>query len=357
MKKVLLLVFVFFITFINAQKCIKGDIENFETLKGRSLAVVILEEDQDYIDRISKKIEKAKKEEKKIKLEKELRDYKYDITNFNKLAKELVPQFWRLNDVNTISYFTKEQVHELYKERSEEYAVLDFTEINVALVGSFDYAFQYSVSTITYRLSEFNIDSPSFRNFFTNVNYNFPKIKPKVDAQKALNEDLEKEKEGKSKIYSRENMITSLLLSQSIIDEVVEKNEKYTVESFAKEQSEMYCEKLQEKKILIQSANVSKKLFKEFDKYSDKVEMVSAQRIAEAVINREDVVIGFPTTQKLFKAKSALGPVSLVKVDAICHKMLFNPKLGTVVGFVKAPKPLNYRAFTNKDLDKLFECK
>lgn len=360
MKKNILLLFSFvLITNVYSQNVLKGKVEDLKKLTERRLAVIILEEDPAYIERLTKRINKTKKEDKKVKFQKELIQHKEGIVAFNKLMKDLVPKYWHMNNVNDITYFSKRKAKELIKEGNDTYAVLDISLNEIYLTDLSDttgnlIGFNYAL--VTYGGSENTRNNPSFRNLYSNVNYNFPKINAKNDDQKKLNEDLKKEKEGKQKVYSKENIITTFTISQLLINDILENNKKTTVQNYAIEQSKLYCDKLEGKKILIQSANISKKLFNEFEKYKDRVEMVSAERIAEAIINKEDVIIGFPSIQKYFKARGGIGPVTVTKVDTINHKTFFNPKTGKIVGFSKAGKPLNYRAFTRKEIDKFYSC-
>ncbi|OSY88284.1 hypothetical protein WH52_05790 [Tenacibaculum holothuriorum] len=354
MRKILLFLVFTSILNVNAQKCFTGKVEDLKKLTTRPLAVVVMpEEGNETIEELKKKISKTKKEKKKKKLQKELDDLIYNIKYFNTTVKEVVPEYWKLNDAQNITYLTKEEIEKLRKEKSTEFAVLNLTPDEVSVSG-YNMYYTMSFNLMTYGKSEKKRTKATYRNHLVNTNFNYPKTNFKNKNQKKLIEELEFEKEGKAKVLSKENIIVTLILAQNIIEEALKTGEKISFHKYAENQSDKNKKELVGKKLLIQSAISGSKLYKQFEKYKDRVELVSAKRIADAIINKEDVYIGFPLIKKYVKAKSSFGPVGFVSALTMDHKVVFNPSKGKIISFRNAPSPLNYRSFKRKDIEKLF---
>lgn len=358
MKRVLPLILMFIGLNINAQKNIKGKIEDLKSLKSRDLAVVIFEEDVKYTEKLAKKIAKTKKEKKKAKLEKELTGYKNRIEYFNKTVKEVVPALWSLNDVSSVVYFTEKEVKKLQEEKSDKYAVLDLRELEVASSGTHGTFLNFNLNVMTYGPSEKKRNKSTYRNYFISTNYNFPE-KPK-EKQKEYVVELEKERENEEKIVTKENISVTILLFQKHINKAIELNDKISFQEFAEAEAKSNCSQLEGNKVLLQSAIVNGKILNDLKKHYPKgdIELVSAQRIADAINNSEDVIVGFPVTKQFAKIKGGLGPIGAVKVRPIDHKMLMNAKTKAIVGFAKHSGMLAFRDFKKKDFEKLTkQCK
>lgn len=357
MRKLTPLLLLLLSVSINAQKCFKGKLEYLEQLKQRPLAVVVLEEDEKQVKKLEKKIAKAKKEKRKEKLKKELKSIKGTVNSFNSIVKSVVPKLWSLNNTENITFITKDKLEELRKNDSNKYAVLDFSPDEAAFMGHGYSVFKINYNLITYGGSENKRSKANFRNHLVNTNYNFPKTRFKNKNQKALVEELKKELENEDTIIlSEENVTVTLLLAQEMIKYALEKGEKISFSKYAQKESDKNCKELAGNKVLIQSAIIGSKVYKQFDDYKDKVELVSAKRIKEAILNKENVFIGFPVIKQFVKAKSSLGPIGVTSVNTMDHKMIFNPSTGKIIVFRNAPVPLNYRSFKRKDIEKMFKC-
>jgi len=114
MKKhvsLLMLLFVFAAHFASAQMGM-GKPEEIEAVKSRKLIVMIEEPRERMLKKIAKKAKRGSVE-----------DYKADLKTFNANMKEVVEKFWPYNK-SGIQYKTFEELQELRKSGSEEYAVL-----------------------------------------------------------------------------------------------------------------------------------------------------------------------------------------------------------------------------------------
>ncbi|MDY0779957.1 hypothetical protein [Tenacibaculum sp. IB213877] len=358
MKKILpLVLFTILALNVNAQKCFKGKIEDLTELTKRKLVVVTLKEDVGYVEKLTKKIGKTQKADKKEKLEKELNDYQNQISSFNNNVKELIPTYWSLNNDSDIKYLTKDEVENYIKNESETYAVLDLTP-DETIVSGYNSVLTVNHNIITYGASEKKRSKATYRNHILNVNYNFPKTRFKNKNQQKLVEDLEKEKENKPKVLSKENIIITLVIGQNYIKSVLETGEILSFSDYAKKVSEKNKKLLQGKRIMIQSAIVGSKVYKNLEEYSDRIELVSAERIAQAINNNEDVYIGLPAIKKYIKAKSGFGAggvsVGFTSINTLDHKLVYNPYKREIISFRNAPSPLNYRSFKKKDIEELF---
>lgn len=342
----------------NGQNCFKGKIEELKEIKERPLAVVIYEEDQDYIMRLEKKI--AKNNKKKEKHQKELSDYKKHISYFNNNIKDVVTEYWKLNSIENIKYLTNKELEGLTKNKTNTYAVLDLTVLTTQTLGNVKInGFYNLVSTeiyaITYGASEKNRKKAIYQNHISNTNYNLPGYADK-ELKKAI-EVLKKERENGPTYLSKENMIASLVLSQKYIKKAIELNDKITFEDFAEEEMKNNCAKLEGSSILFQKAIVHGKITNDLQNLlpKSKIELVSANRIAKAFENKEDILVAFPIIKKLVKAKSSLGPISTSSVLPVTHKIIINAKTKEIIGFVPHSGMTSYTYFKKKDFKKLSE--
>ncbi len=356
MKKIVSLAVVFICLNISAQKCFKGKIGELKQLTKRELAIVIVpEKGNGDIERLTKKISKTKKEKKKLKLEKELNDLIKNIKHFNITVKKVVKEYWKLNNVEDITLVTIDDLKRFREEKSDKYAVLNFSPDEVYTSGANNNFYTFDYNLMTYGPSEEKRTKAKYRNHLVNTNFNFPKTNFKNKKQKSLIEELEKEKESKIKVLSEENIIVTLLIAQQLIEHVLESGDKITFSKYAKLQSDKNRAKLKGNKMLIQSAITGSKVYKNLDDYKDRIELVSAQRIHDAIINKEDVYIGFPVIKQYVKSKSSFGPIGFNAVITMDHKLVFNPLRGEITVFKKASMPLNYRSFKAKEINKIFK--
>ena len=357
MKKIVSVFFIFMSLIIYSQNNIKGKIEDLEKLKSRDLAVIIFDLNNAEITKLEKKIVKTKKADKKQKLIKELKSLKELANNFNNNLKEIVPKYWKINDVSKITYLTKEEATKLREAKSNKFVILDFSP-DEARVSTFNWnSFKANFNLVTYAGSEKKRTKSNYRNFLINTNYNFPKTRFKNKNQKKLVDELEKELgDDNSIILSKENLIVSLILFQDHIKSVLASKKEVSFQKYAEQESSKNCGELKGKKILVQSAIIGSKVYKNFSDYKDSVEMVSATRIKNAIVNKEDVFIGFPVIKQFYKAKSSFGALGFVSINTIDHKLVYNPSTGKIIAFNKASYPLNYRSFKKKDFENLFEC-
>ena len=355
MKNLVFLLLTFISLGVSSQNCFKGKIEELQQLKDRKLIVLVLEEQSKEVKRLTVQISKTKKTDKKNKLQKELNSLSTAIKSFNKIIKEIVPQYWNLNNTSDVLYLTKKEIENLKDKKSNQYAILDLSadEIAVKKSHSFVTLFKFNYNLITYGASENQRSKASYRNHMVNTNYNFPKTRFKNKDQKALLEKLEKEFQNDEVILlSKENLIVTLVIAQSAIEAVLESGKKVSFSKFAQQESDNNCNLLKGNKILIQSAIIGSKAFKNLSEYKDKVTLVSAKRIGEAIINKENVFIGFPVIKQFVKT----GGGFVLGINTIDHKLVFNPSTGKIVSFLKASMPLNYRSFKRKEIDKIFKC-
>ena len=295
----------------------KGKLNTIKQLQKRSLAVVLLKEDKSYIDKLTKKIAKVKNKNKSAKLKKELVDYKKEVLLFNKAIKEVVASYWTLNEIDDVTYLTKQEANKLYKTRSNKYAVLDLTYDAVLL--DFDTSFYMDIHKITYGASENKRDAAVYKNFITNVNYNLPVYADKK--QKKQTEILIAEKEKTSKILSKENLTITIALTQKYIKQVIALNKVISFEDFGIEQANKNCSSLANTTILIQKASVHGEIQDKLKKLYPQanIQLVSAKRIEDAINNNEDVSIGFLTTKKFVKSKGSLGSLTSISVIPVSH--------------------------------------
>ncbi|CAM1354765.1 MULTISPECIES: hypothetical protein [Tenacibaculum] len=352
MKKTLLTLLLTFTCFVsNGQNCFKGKIEEVKQLTERPLAVIIYEEDENYVKRLEKKIAKSNK--KKEKYQKELNDYKNHISYFNKNIKDVVTEYWKLNKTHNIQYFTNKQVEDLIKNKSNSFAILNLT-IDVVM-ADLNTLSTMDIYAITYGASEKNRKKAVYKNHITNVNYNLPGYADK-ELKKAI-EKLKKERENGPTYLSKENMITSLVLSQKYIEKAINLNKKVSFEDFAEEEMKRNCSKLKGNTILFQEAIVHGKIKNELQSLlpKAKTELVSPNRIAEAVANKEDVLIGFPIIKKLMKQRGGFGPVTTSTVIPVTHKVIMNAKTKEIIGFIPHSGITSYSYFKKKDFKKLNE--
>lgn len=352
MKKTLitlLLTFTYLIT--NGQNCFKGKIEEVAKLKERPLAVVIYEEDESYVRRLEKKI--AKNNKKKEKHQKELNDYRNHISYFNKNIKDVITEYWKLNKTDNIQYFTSKQLEGLVKNKSNSYAILNLT-MDVVM-ADFNTLSTLDIYAITYGASEKNRKKAVYKNHITNVNYNLPGYADK-ELKKAM-ESLKKERENGPTYLSKENMIISLVLSQKHIEKAIELNDKITFEDFAEEEMRSNCSKLEGNTVLFQEAIVHGKIKDKLQNLlpKAKTELVSASRIAKAIENKEDILIGFPIIKKLMKQRGGFGPVTTSTVIPVTHKVIMNAKTKEIIGFIPHSGITSYSYFKKKDFKKLNE--
>ena len=227
MKKIF---FIFFITsyFVaNSQNCIKGKIDQLIELKEKPLAVVLYEENEELVKKLEKKI--AKNDKKKEKFQKELKKYKEFILYFNSSIKEIIPDYWRLNNTENVKYITKKELRE---NELKGYAVLDLTA--EAIMTDYDFLLTQEIYVITYGDSEKKRNKAVFKNHLTNINYNLPGYADK-ELKNSI-EKLEKERENGPKILSKENIIISISLSQKYLEKILELNDKITFQEFAEEE-------------------------------------------------------------------------------------------------------------------------
>ncbi|MEX6626704.1 hypothetical protein [Tenacibaculum salmonis] len=351
MKKLVLTFILILVHLIsNSQNCIKkGTIEELKQLKERELAVVIYDEDKEYIQKLEKKI--AKNNRKKEEFKNELKEYKNHISFFNKAIKEVVTEYWKLNNTDNIKYITKKEVNKLAENKSKKFAVLDLTFEKI----SADYYNFHTMDiyVITYGSPIKRRYKSTFKNFINNVIYNLPDHGDKK--QKKQIESLKTERENKAKVLSKENLIISISLSQKYIEKVIKLNKKISFEDFAEQESKENCSKIDNKTILIQEASVHGKIQDDLSSLFPKanIQLVSSDRIAEAIENKEDVFIGFPAIKKFVKQK---GGVTVIL--PISHKILLNTKTKNIVGFVKHSGITSYNYFKKKDFKKLSnQCK
>ncbi|KAB1160545.1 hypothetical protein F7018_01325 [Tenacibaculum aiptasiae] len=345
-KNLLTLIFTLFYLFTYSQNCIKkGKIEDLKQLTKRPLAVVVYKENEGYIKKLQKKI--AKNNKKKAKYEKELKAYRNHITYFNKTVKQVVTDYWKLNSTENIQYFTKSQLENLTKEKSNSYAVLDLT-MDVVM-ADFNSLFTLNIYVITYGGSEKNRNKAIYKNHLTNINYNIPNHADK--ALKKSIESLKTERENGPLYLSKENMITSLSLSQKYLKKVLELGKRISFEDFAEEEMKNNCKSLEGSTILFQEAIVHGKIKKDLTSLlpKAKITLVSANRIAKAIENKENVLIGFPVTKKFVKQKG-FGAIAVIPVS---HKMIMNAKTKEIVGFVPHSGITSYSYFKKKDFKKL----
>lgn len=351
MKKTLLtfILALFYLT-SNGQNCIKkGKIEQLKQLKERELAVVIYDEDKKYIEKLEKKI--AKNNKKKEKFEKELKDYKNHISLFNNSIKEVVSSYWKLNNINNVKYLTKKEVKELTKSKSNKFAVLDLT-FDV-IMSDFETLQTMEIYVITYGASEKKRNGAFFQNHITNINYNLPGYADKK--QKKQIEKLKKERDDFATILSKENLIVSIILSQKYIEKAIELDDKISFEDLAIKEAKANCSKLENSTILIQEASVHGKIQEDLKNLLPKanIKLVSANRIAQAIENKEDILIGFLTVKKFMNAKSRLGPITASSVLPISHKVILNAKSKEIISFIKHSGMTSYPYFRKKDFKKL----
>ncbi|WP_299675402.1 hypothetical protein [uncultured Tenacibaculum sp.] len=353
MRRGIFLILLTTVMNVVAQKNIKGKLEELKELKSRALVVAIFEEDKDYTERLAKKISKAKKEKKKEKLQRELSGYVDHINYFNKTIKEVIPEYWKLNSIEDVKYLTGKEIEELRKEKNTDYAILDLREDEVVTTDAFGRFFDLNVNAVTYGFSEKKRRKSVYNNYFINTNYNLPE-KYKGQQEEYV-EALKREKEGKEKILSKENIVCTLTLIQNHINKAIELNKKISFEDFALEQVQNNCSELKGKKVLFQSAIVHGKILDQLKEFYSlgEIELVSSERIAEALNNNEDVIIGFPIIKRLVKMKGSFGPVGSVTVRPMDNKALMNAKTKEFVGLVKHSGLLAFRDFRKKDFQKL----
>lgn len=345
MKKILTLILILFYFTSYSQNCIKkGKIEQLKQLTERELAVVIYSENKNYIEKLEKKI--AKNNRKKAKFEKELNDYKQHISLFNKAVKEAVSTHWKLNNVDNIKYITGKEVSELIKKKSNKFAVLDLT-FDVVMTD-FNTLQTMDIYVVTYGASEKNRDKAIFKNHITNINYNIPGYADKK--QKKQIEKLKQERENAATILSKENLIVSIELTQKYIKKAIELDDKISFEEFATEEAKTNCSQLENSTVLIQEASVHGKIQEDLKKLLPKanIKLVSANRIAEAIENKEDVLIGLLTIKKFVKQKGFI-----TSILPISHKIILNAKSKNIISFIKHSGITSYPYFRKKDFKKL----
>ncbi|WP_440879577.1 hypothetical protein [Tenacibaculum sp. C7A-26P2] len=358
MKKALILLSFLCFQFTNSQNCIKGKIKELKNLTDKPLAVILLKENKKLIEKLEKKI--AKNNKKKEKFQEQLNDYRNHISYFNTNIKEVITTYWKLNNTDNIKYFTKE---ELKNAKTSQYAVLDLTpenvNVNINDIGSrFMYYYSLDVQIITYGSSENKRHKASYKNHLTNVSYNTPGYADK-ELKKAIERLIEERKNG-PKLLSKENMIASVILSQKYIEKVLTLNDKISFQEFAEEEMKKNCKELEGKNILFQETIVHGKIKNSLKDLLPKanIELVSANRIAQAFINEEDILVAFPIVKRLQKSKGKLSGFSLSTVIPITHKIIINTKSKEIIGFVEHSGMTSYTYFKKNDFKKLNEqCK
>lgn len=356
-KNLLTLIFTLFYLVTYSQNCIKkGKAEDVKQLTEKPLAVAIYEEDEDYIQKLQKKI--AKNNKKKAQYEKELKDYRKHIAYFNNTIKEVVTEYWKLNSTENIQYFTQKQLKNLVKEKTNSHAVLDLTVLTTEILGNKEFNGFYNLQSInlfviTYGPSDKKRNKATYQNHLANVNYNLPRYADKT-LKKSI-EKLEAERKDGPQFLSKENMIASLALSQQYLKQVIASGKKLAFEDFAEKEMKNNCASLDGNTILFQEAIVHGKIRKDLKSLlpKAKIELVSAARIAEAIANKEDVLIGFPVIKKIVKQRGGFGPVSSLAILPITHKIVMNAKTKGIVGFVPHSGITSYSYFKKKDFKKL----
>ena len=149
------------------------------------------------------------------------------------------------------------------------------------------------------------------------------------------------------------------MLSQKYIEKAIDLNEKISFEDLAIEEAKANCSELENSTILIQEASVHGKIQEDLKTLLPKanIKLVSANRITQALENKEDVLIGFLTVKKFMKAKSKLGPISASSVLPISHKVILNAKTKKIINFIKHSGVTSYPYFRKKDIKELnSEC-
>lgn len=265
-----------------------GKSADFKTLGKRTLAVVLMEEDEKTVEKL----------EKKNKTE-ELSNYRQAISNYNTSIKEAVAKNWKLNQ--NVEYITQEEAKDLRKSKSTKYAFMEL----VTLSGSGDWSnISAEVPVIQYTRSEKHIAKPDIKQFVPSTG---------------------------SGSFSEAEFKLALMMMQRQIDEYSKSGKTNTYYKWAKENVEANCANLKNYTVFFSSDHFTRgvKGGELKSEYPNPSRVLSRKEIDEKIMNpaeNEAVFVVVPWGI----ANSSMGPISTSM--AANMKVAVNPATGEIVG-------------------------
>ncbi len=362
MRKIILttLLLLFIIPNSQAQKMARK-VSAFKNLINKEKVIVKLyDKEAKRIVNLKKEIEKTKKEKKKNSLIEELEEQYEFIDYYNKMIKEVItPENWKFN--KEIIFMSEIEFDKLYKEKKlDDYALLDFVLGRYSKLDfkSHTRGNEVTFPTIIYtnasnkKMSTGTYLKAVYQNFFFNTNYNFEYGKSNDKKEKYIDELLEEK--NVDRIFSPENILVSINMVQRHINSIIENNKVTKFKNFAIKEAIKNCSASSGKELLIQKAVIHNKIIDNPQQFYTKgsLKLVSAKRIAEAVLNNEDVLIGFPFIEGIITGKGP-HPIAI----ALYYKIGINPKDYSIVSFIDVRGFTNHMEIIKKDLEKMSNCK
>lgn len=367
MKKISLILLLLLSSIVTlAQKNVSGKLEQLKELQDRELIVVLKDERPAKLIKLEKKLLTEKNIKKITQINKEIESITKSITLFNTTIKELITNYWYLN--SKINFRNESELAKMSKERDNKYALLifrteTFKNSGTKTTNSFNSntrtfqqkttmqnSFQLTTPVIYYTKFESKNKIPVYRNLIPQTNYNFG-IKHGSKEMNKIETALKEEMIGKETTFSKENLLISIVLTQSHIEKMLRVNKKISFKDYAYDEALNNCKiSLKGKDLLIQHAIIDKKIIKSPEIFYTigNLQTVSAKRIKEAIINKNDSIIAFPIIEKFIKSATGYRPYY--------HKIYVNTKTGKIVGMNKSSGIINNNSFTKKDLEKISKC-
>lgn len=255
-----------------------GKPEDFKAMSKRTLVVELLEEDKDYVAKLSKKEKNAK----------ELQEYQDFISEYNKMIKEVVPKYWKYNAV--IEYKTESEVRKLRDAKNNKYVVLAYFELedggaNVVTRSGL------TVPALMYQRMEEPLRKIDYKIYF-----------PSSFARK-------------NSKYLESDCKFVLICMQEHIKWIIKNDDVLHFEDYTEKIAEPNCVKLKDYTVLIDKEYIDKSTNESEAKttYGKKIEFVTAENLDLSYVNGEKgkaVLFAIPYGI----AKGGIGPISSAKL-------------------------------------------
>lgn len=278
-----------------------GDGEDIGELTKKKLLVVLMELDEDVIEKIEKKITKTNNLEKNKERTEKLESYKKFINDYNESIKKNMTELWKLN--KEIEFKTASEVSKLADKKSSNYAIL-------AYYGSEHYLENISLPTLVYSDIQ-NVEKRRKWEFMFHI------IPTAIEVDR---EDVN---------FSPTDLNISIKVMQNQLNEILKIDKKsYNTKDFAKDQAKKNCREIKDQPIYIDKDLVTKKESEEklSSKSPNEIKFVDSETIQSFIEEDADKIVCFTVPDAIIE--NQVGFVTIEQLTFI--KLLVNTNTGKI---------------------------
>lgn len=305
--------------------------EDYPAIIKRTLLVELIEEDPKELADLQKKIDKAKKQEKKDEAIKEKENYSTHIKNYNSIIKPAVEKYWKFN--KNIEFKTTSELKAISPQDHSKYVVLF-----VKFQGDNGIHGMRTGLTVPF----FYYDRME-RSIFNNKSSSLADYKIYLPTS------------GPDSQFSPADIIIAIRAMQANMQYNSQNDKKKNFESFAKIMAKQNCGRLKNKTLLIDNEIKRDNLDEEKveSTCNTKVKFATHEEVSKAV-KEEDEKYGIVQSIPFGIAKAG----NSIQVSRVAYvKTIIDAKTGDILGFME-PGMGQYYDFPLRpsNLNELCEC-